>query len=185
MTIQARGAALVVLVVLVVLAAAAVVDARGDDTPLRAPNVVVISPRLVTSGQPTADALASLKTRGFEAVIDLAPLTVDDAVPGEPEIVRAQGLEFVHIPIPFGKPTQADVQAFTAAMNRLRERKVLVHCEVNFRASTMTFLYRVMSGGESPERAYESVAKVWSPEGTWKRLVTSQLQMAHIDFQPY
>lgn len=50
---------------------------------LAAPNVVEISPRLVTSGQPSAEALAGLKAQGFEAVIYLAPPTVTDAVRDE------------------------------------------------------------------------------------------------------
>ena len=53
------------------------------------------------------------------------------------------------------------------------------------RASTMTFLYRVIVGHEKAELAYESVAKVWSPEGPWKRLIVSQLRMAGVAFEPY
>jgi len=53
-----------------------------------APNVVAISPTLVTSGQPTAAALAQLGAQGFAAVINLAPPTAPDAVRDEAEIVR-------------------------------------------------------------------------------------------------
>ena len=159
--------------------------ALADDRLLHAPNVVTISPRLVTSGQPTANALLQLSKQGFGAVIYLAPFTVSDAVPNEAEIVRGQGLEFVNIPIQFGKPTDADFQAFVVAMNRFRDRKVLVHCQVNMRASSLTFLYRVIVDGEDPAKAYDSVAGVWSPVGPWKALLTSQLQKAGIAFEPY
>ena len=47
---------------------------------------------------------------------------MSDAVPGETEIVRAQGLEFINIPIKCGDPTEADFRAFIAAMERLGER---------------------------------------------------------------
>ena len=151
----------------------------------QAPNVVPISARIVTSGQPNAATLAGLTAQGFAAVIYLAPPTVPDAVPGEAEIVRAQGMEFINIPIKFSDPTEADFQAFVAAMQRLGDRKVLVHCQVNMRASSMTFLYRVIVGHEKPEPAYESVARVWSPEGPWKRLITAQLKKAGIAFEPY
>jgi protein tyrosine phosphatase (PTP) superfamily phosphohydrolase (DUF442 family) len=113
------------LLVASVLIAAAV--RAADAPPLDAPNVVTISPRLVTSGQPTRDALTRLASQGFQAVIYLAPPTVHDAVPCEAEIARAQGLEFVNIPIDFGKPTEADFRAFVDTMDRLRDRKVLVH----------------------------------------------------------
>jgi hypothetical protein len=38
---------------------------------------------------------------------------------------------------------------------------------------------------QNPEQAYESVVKVWSPEGPWRRLAQSQLRKAGISFEPY
>jgi protein tyrosine phosphatase (PTP) superfamily phosphohydrolase (DUF442 family) len=173
----------------VLLAVACVVVICGaafaSDESLQAPNVVPISARLVTSGQPSRVALSKLSAQGFGAVIYLAPPTVSDAVPGEADIVSKQGLEFVNIPIQFGNPTEADFQSFIEAMNRLRDRKVLVHCQVNLRASSLTFLYRVIIDREKPEQAYESVARVWSPEGPWKKLLITQLRKAGIAFEPY
>lgn len=160
-------------------------NVHSQNQSIQAPNVVVISPRVVTSGQPTADALAHLAEQGFKAVIYLAPPTVPDAIPNESDIVRRQGLEFVNIPIAFGEPSEADFEQFVEAMNRFGDRKVLVHCQVNMRASTMTFLYRVIAGHEPAEQAYESVARVWSPRGPWKRLLISQLGKARIAFEPY
>lgn len=158
---------------------------RAAEPPLLAPNVVGISPTLVTSGQPQADQLARLKALGFEAVIYLAPPTVPDAVANEAEIVRGQGLAYLNIPITFGQPGEDDLQAFIAALNGFKGRKVLVHCQVNMRASTMTFLYRVLAGKESPDLAFEAVSQVWSPNGVWRQLITTQLAKAGIDFEPY
>jgi len=152
---------------------------------LRAPNVVVISPHLVTSGQPSRDELRQLGERRFGAVVYLAPPTVADAVPDEPQILREQGVEFVNIPIEFGAPTEADFRAFAATMDRLKGRKVLVHCQVNMRASAMTFLYRAVVLREDPDRAYEAVARVWSPQGPWKALIVAELGRAGIAFEPY
>jgi len=159
--------------------------AHAEGPALQAPNVVPISASIVTSGQPTAESLAHLAEQGFKAVIYLAPPTVGDAIPEEREIVQRQGLAFVNIPIPFGKPTQADFEQFVEAMNRFKGGKVLVHCQVNMRASTMTFLYRTTVLREAPERAYEAVARVWSPEGPWKELIVAQLRKAKIAFEPY
>ena len=154
-------------------------------TALDAPNVVPISESLVTSGQPTAAALAGLSARGFGAVINLAPLTVPDAVRDEPEIVRKQGLSFINIPIAFGNPTDSDFQEFVTAMNGFKDKKVLVHCQVNMRASSMTFLYRVLIEHQNPEKAYESVARIWSPEGPWMHFIAAELKQGGIPFQPY
>ena len=92
------------------------------DPGIQAPNVVAISENLVTAGQPTAGALAGLSRLGFKAVIYLAPPTVRDAIANESEILGQQGMAFVNIPIQFGKPTQADFEAFvTADVARRRE----------------------------------------------------------------
>jgi protein tyrosine phosphatase (PTP) superfamily phosphohydrolase (DUF442 family) len=150
-----------------------------------APNVVPISAKIVTSGQPTAAALARLGAQGFEAVIYLAPPTVRDAVRDEAAIVERQGLAYVNIPIVFDRPTDADFDAFVRAMDRLRDRKVLVHCQVNLRASSMVFLYRAVVLKEPPGAAYDAVARVWSPEGPWKGLIVDVLRKNGIAFEPY
>jgi len=150
---------------------------------LSAPNLVEISPALVTSGQPSAEALGTLESRGFEAVIYLAPLTVHDAVRDEPLIVTRQGLTFVNIPINFDQPTDADFETFAGVLQGLGKRKTLVHCQVNMRASTMVFLYRAIVLKEDPQEAYKAVAGVWVPEGAWRRLIEDELQKHKISFE--
>lgn len=152
---------------------------------LEAPNVVPVSDRLVTAGQPTAATLRTLGAQGFDAVVYLAPTTVADAVPDERAIVESQGLRWVHIPIRFEGPTDADLAAFFAAMERNDGRRVLVHCQLNFRASTFAFLYRTLVRRESPDRAYEDLARVWSPDGPWRAFIVRQLKLHRIDFDPY
>lgn len=153
--------------------------------PALGPNVVEISPRLVTSGQPSAEALANLKALGFEAVIYLAPPTVHDAVRDEPLIVTRQGLTFVNIPIRFDHPTEADFETFAGVLKGLGNRKVLVHCQINLRASAMVFLYRAIVLREDPRLAYEAVTKVWQPEAAWRRLIEEQLRRHKIAFEPF
>jgi protein tyrosine phosphatase (PTP) superfamily phosphohydrolase (DUF442 family) len=160
-------------------------EGLASSTSLEAPNVVVISSRLVTSGQPTRVSLARLNEQGFGAVIYLAPPTVADAVPEEADILRKQGIEFVNIPIKFGSPSSADFAEFVKVMQKFRDRKILVHCQVNMRASTMTFLYRVIVGNQQADLAYDAVARVWSPEGPWKQLIVTELKKAKIEFVPY
>ena len=152
---------------------------------IEAPNVVPISARLVSSGQPSAAALGRLASQGFGAVIYLAPPTVADAVRDEAAIVEGQGLVYVNIPIVFDRPSEADFDAFVAAMRRLSALKLLVHCQVNMRASSLVFLHRVVVGKEAPEQAYEAVAKVWSPRGPWRELIVAVLRKHQIGFEPY
>ena len=152
---------------------------------IAAPNVVPVSPRLVTSGQPSAEALARLGEQGFQAVLYLAPLTLPNAVKDEPGILARQHIEFVNIPIDFGRPGTADFEQVADTLARWKDKQVLVHCEVNMRASSMVFLYRTLRLKEKPEVAYEAVEKVWSPRGVWRELIVSQLRRGGIDFDPY
>ena len=150
-----------------------------------APNYVPVSRTLATSGQPTERALRAFGRQGFEAVVSLVPNDVSGVVRAEPAILAAQGIEFVHVPIPFDAPDESHLRALTATLDRLSGRKVLVHCEVNMRASTLVFLYRVLTLHEAPGEAYEAVAIVWSPRGPWRGLIVEQLAKHGIAFEPY
>ena len=175
------GARIVVALLAAVLGSASAFAQRAAAPP---PNLVAISELIVTSGQPSAEWLAELRVRGFDAVIYLAPPTVEDAVRDEPLIVARQGLTFVNIPIRFDDPTDRDFQTFASVMKGLASRKVLVHCQINLRASSMTFLYRAIVLKEKPEVAYEAVAGVWTPDGAWKRFIAAQLAKNRIAFEP-
>ncbi|RZU02638.1 protein tyrosine phosphatase family protein [Rivibacter subsaxonicus] len=154
-------------------------------TPAPPPNLVQISTRLVTSGQPSAAWLQTLREQGFDAVIYLAPPTVADAVAQEPAIVKAQGLVYRNLPIDFQRPSSRDVDEFVRLMDGLSGRKVLVHCQVNMRASAMVFLYRATRLREDPQQAYEAVTRVWSPSAAWQRLLRDELQIHRVDFEPF
>ena len=106
-----------------------------------------------------------------------------DAVRDEHLIVARQGLVFINIPIRFDGPTDDDFETFAAALKGLGDRKVLVHCQVNMRASSMVFLYRAIVLKEDPKRAYGMVERVWVPEGPWRRLIEEELRKHHVDFE--
>jgi protein tyrosine phosphatase (PTP) superfamily phosphohydrolase (DUF442 family) len=125
----------------------------AEVAPLAAPSVVEISPRLVTAGQPSAEALAGLGAQGFEVDTSLAPPTVGNAVKDEAVIVGKQSLVFINIPISFSNPTEKDFETFAGVMKSFCNRKVLVHCQVDLRASSMVFLDRVVESKEGPHVA--------------------------------
>jgi uncharacterized protein (TIGR01244 family) len=174
-----------VLFIIAAFAALCASTALAKPTEFTAPNLVNITPKLVTSGQPSADALNTLAQHGFEAVIYLVPANGPGAVADEAAIVRRQGLEYIHIPIRFDQPAAQDYEAFASAMARLGNRKVLVHCEINLRASSLVFLYRAIALKEDADSAYEAVTKVWSPRGAWKPFIQQALRKHRISFEPY
>jgi protein tyrosine phosphatase (PTP) superfamily phosphohydrolase (DUF442 family) len=148
-----------------------------------APNVRVISPLLVTAGQPDLASLRRLKAEGYDAVISLSPGDSRDAVPDQAEILASQGVEFVHIPIPWQTPETKHLDAMAGAMQRLKGKKVLVHCQMNMRASALTFLYRTIYEKQDPVKAWGDVKPLWTPTNQWGTFIDAQLKAHGVSFE--
>lgn len=146
-------------------------------------NYVAATERLHTAGQPNAATLATLAERGFELVVNLAPPSNQGAVPEEGKLVAEDGPTYVNIPVNWQKPTLADFELFSAVMNGARDRKVLVHCQLNMRASAFTFLYRVVHEHVPPEEAMTALRAVWIPRDQWATFTADVLARNHIDFE--
>jgi protein tyrosine phosphatase (PTP) superfamily phosphohydrolase (DUF442 family) len=147
------------------------------------PNLVSIESRLVTAGQPSAAWLSTLKTQGYDAVINLTPIDAPEAPPNEAAIVTRQGVRFIRIPIKTNKPVKADFDRFVSAMNALDDKKVLVHCQINQRSSSMVFLYRTIVRKEDPQAASEALIRAGVPTGVWKDFIDDRLNDAGIAFE--
>lgn len=124
-------------------------------------NYYEYSGALASSGQPTKEQLPAVAEAGIEAVINLAPSTEPMAYADDGERVRALELEYVHIPVDWENPTQADLDRFYAAMERFAGNKILVHCYANARASAFTYLWRVRRAGHDPDEAYRTLESIW------------------------
>lgn len=145
-------------------------------------NHVVVDARLHTSGQPQATVLETLADRGFATVINLAPPTVQGAVAQEGALLEASGVDYVNIPVDFRNPTYEDFERFSEALGAARDDQVLVHCQINARGSTFTFLYRVVHEGVPPAEAFELVRRVWTPNELWTAFAHDVLARNGIDF---
>ena len=138
-------------------------------------NFVQWRPGLASSAQPDADYLKRAKVLGFEVVINLAPPEYKEAVPAEGGILGEQGVTYLNIPVDFNKPTAEDFRVFRAMLKTVETRKVLVHCQVNLRGSSFTFLYRVIQEDANADEARGKLNSVWAPNPTWKKFIESVL----------
>ena len=144
-------------------------------------NHVVINDRLHTSGQPESSQLSGLADRGFEMVINLAPPTTQGAIATEGKLVAENGVAYVNIPVDWRNPTYADFALFSGVLNQSGDRQVLVHCQVNKRASMFTFLYQVVHEQVPVDEAFEFVTRVWVPEDQWVTFGKRVLERHDID----
>lgn len=146
-------------------------------------NYVVASDRLHTAGQPDGEQLSSVAERGFDLVINLAPPTSRDAIANEGQLVTETGASYLNIPVDWQSPAYADFELFSGVLNQSGDRRVLVHCRLNYRASLFTFLYRVVHEQVPAEEAFEAVARVWEPQDQWVAFGQMVLDRHSIDFE--
>jgi len=130
-----------------------------------------LGPILTTSGQPNEAQLARIAALGAEQVINLGLHTHEKALADEAASVAALGMTYVHIPVDFANPTEADLEAFYAAMEALNGRAAHVHCIANYRVSAFIYRYRIDRLGWSPADARPDLEAIWRPEGVWAALV--------------
>lgn len=122
-----------------------------------------ISDRLTSSGVVGEERLAALAEQGFTAVINLLPDSSQQAVPSEAELVGAQGLSYIHIPVDFVRPSVEDYRAFCSHMDRLSQAKLHMHCAANYRVSAFYACYAQQHGFWDADQAMSFVHDVWQP----------------------
>jgi protein tyrosine phosphatase (PTP) superfamily phosphohydrolase (DUF442 family) len=134
------------------------------------------SPGFASSGQPTQEQLELLKSEGFKRIIYIAFTDSGKAFANEDGIVKELGMDYVQIPVIWDKPSASDFYAFADVMQRYPDKKSLLHCQVNYRASAFSFLYRVLYQDVSVAEAKADMNTVWQPDETWRDLIFSILE---------
>jgi protein tyrosine phosphatase (PTP) superfamily phosphohydrolase (DUF442 family) len=134
------------------------------------------SPDFASSGQPTREQIELLKSEGFERIIYIAFSNNPKAIADEDVLVKKLGMEYVHIPVVWDNPSVADFYAFADVMQRYPDKKSLLHCQVNYRASAFSFLYRVLYQDVPVAFAKADMDTVWQPDETWRQLIFSILE---------
>jgi protein tyrosine phosphatase (PTP) superfamily phosphohydrolase (DUF442 family) len=131
--------------------AAAVESAQGI------PNLRTVTENFYRGGQPTGEALRSLKAAGVavDVCLDNEQRYIDD----ERQQAAAAGLKFVNIPLnPLRKPSEADIARFLSIVNRKDEEPVFVHCvHGRDRTGAMVAIYREVHDHWTPDAAYREM----------------------------
>jgi protein tyrosine phosphatase (PTP) superfamily phosphohydrolase (DUF442 family)/SAM-dependent methyltransferase len=131
----------------------------------------VLSDRLASAGQPTPEQFADIAAAGYQVVIDITTPDSPGALPEEGHLVRAQGLEYLYIPVSWDAPTIESLERFAEAMRAHRDAKVFVHCTANLRASAFIYLYRAQFLDEPEAQARADMQRSWQPNPTWSAFV--------------
>ncbi|MEM1037310.1 MAG: protein tyrosine phosphatase family protein [Pseudomonadota bacterium] len=127
-----------------------------------------ISDRIATSGQPTPAQFELIRDAGFKLVINLAPHGTENALADEAGVLASIDLPYVHIPVDFQAPSEADFEQFCDVMKAHDSKQIWVHCAANMRVSAFVYRYRRDVLGEDEAAAREAMLSIWTPFGAWK-----------------
>lgn len=131
-----------------------------------------IDARVTSSGQPTEPQLTDIARLGVRHVINLGLHTHADALPDEPGTVAGLGMNYIHIPVVFTAPSEADFDAFCAAYERTGDEPTHVHCIYNWRVSAFFYRYRRDVLGMADAAARAHIDPIWCPHGVWAAFIT-------------
>lgn len=144
-------------------------------------NYIQYSDRFASSGQPTAEQLNAQKAAGVERVVYIAFSDQEHSLPAEDRIAKNLGLNYLHIPVDWKAPQKRDYYLFAQAMQLEPERKTLLHCQANFRATAFAMLYRVLHEGVPLDQAKADMNSIWVPNSTWTAFILDVLQENNVD----
>lgn len=126
-----------------------------------------INPRLATGGHFMDDGVNVLAKEGVSLVIDLRDQPPED----QQQRLAASGVRWINVPVVWAKPRREDFEAFSRLMLEHEGENILVQCQANYRASAMTYLYRVTVEGVKEQDARKDLNAIWTPEGTWEAYI--------------
>ncbi len=129
------------------------------------------SSTFASSGQPTRDQFQTIADNGFERIVYIAFTNNQNALSDADQLVKSLGMEYMHVPVSFDNPLPDDFYAFADSMRRNTDKKTLLHCQVNARATAFSFLYRVIYENVPIAEAKEDMNTVWQPNAIWRDFI--------------
>lgn len=107
-----------------------------------------INDHLSIAAQPSAAEIERLGEAGFSALVNLRPEGEEGGIGtrAEKDAAAEAGLSYIFIPLTLSGLTDADVDAFRAAMARHDKGPVLAHCRTGHRALALHAIIEVIDG---------------------------------------
>jgi protein tyrosine phosphatase (PTP) superfamily phosphohydrolase (DUF442 family) len=130
-----------------------------------------ISDTLSCAGQPTEEQFRELVAGNFDVIINLGLLDTKYALPNEEDLVDALGMDYHHIPVIFEDPQINELAQFMSCMDKNADKKLLVHCAANYRASAFVGLYLFAKERLPEGELQDFVEDVWKPNTVWQKFL--------------
>ena len=114
------------------------------------------------------------RLKGLVRTLDLHTVCEEAMCPNVGECWGAGTLtimDYVHIPVIWDSPQISDLTRFYEAMEQNRDKRIYVHCQVNYRASSFLYLYRLKYLGVDEKQARQDLQWIWAPNPTWTTFI--------------
>jgi len=92
-------------------------------------------------------------------------------LPNEAEVIHANKMQYLHIPVDFSHPHMGNLDDFFAAMNEHENENRFIHCARNWRVSAFMFLYRTKVLGLDRTQAKSVLHRIWTPDTVWSDFI--------------
>ena len=132
------------------------------------PRFARVDTRLYRGGQPTPEGYRRLADLGVKTVIDLRAEDESQRA-ADAQAAESLGIRWLSLPMrAYGRPTEAQLNAFLRAVDDPANQPVYVHCrQGKDRTGTLVAVYRVAEQHWEPVRAYREARAFgltpWNP----------------------
>ena len=95
-------------------------------------NLVSLSDKLATAGQPSEEQVRELARAGFDMVVNLGVLDPRYCLPDEAGLAESLGMTYHHIPVDFKAPLFENLKKFFHVMDASHDKRVFVTVRQTF-----------------------------------------------------
>jgi len=134
-----------------------------------------------SAGQPTREQFQVLADQGFKRIVYIAFTSNPNALAYADQVVKGLGMEYMQIPVAFDNPLPDEFYAFAEFMKIDIDKKTLLHCQVNARATAFSFLYRVIYDDVPVAEAKADMNTVWQPNEVWRDFIFEVMGENEVD----
>ena len=163
------------LILMPLLAGSASAVEEADPALAEITNFRQYSSTFASSGQPSREQFSTIAENGFKRIVYIAFTNNQNALPDADLVVKGLGMEYMQVPVDFNNPLPSDFYAFADSMRRNTDKKTLLHCQVNARATAFSFLYRVIYADVPVAQAKADMNTVWQPNEVWRDFIFAVL----------
>lgn len=139
-------------------------------------NYIKINENISTSGQPSIEQFELISKCGYEIIINLALCDASNAIDNENKIVTDLKMSYFHIPVIFDEPTNEQLKLFLDILSINENRKVWVHCSLNYRVSAFMYVFHKYYLKTPFDEIDLSLLEKWQPNKLWQDILKIDIQ---------